>query len=87
MRRLNCLTCAQVRQQQGDKFSRLKAVLVNNLLKQYHKTVRLRTGGSGNDGCQAAPGGENDEAVYQLAMSEVDRIMQGGKISEKDLKR
>ena len=52
------------------KFNKLKGVLVNNLLKYYHKQ-------SGRQG---------DQQVYARAVEEVERILQHGKLQEKHLK-
>jgi hypothetical protein len=52
------------------KFNKLKGVLVNNLLKYYHKQV----------------GRQGDQQVYARAVEEVERILQHGKLQEKHLK-
>jgi hypothetical protein len=54
----------------NSKFNKLKGVLVNNLLKYYHKETK-RQGG---------------EEVYAKAVQEVERILQHGKLREKDLR-
>jgi len=58
--------------EQLHRFTKLKSVLVNNLLREYHKR---RTDGS------------NDEEVYRLAVMEVERILSSGKVTEPALKR
>lgn len=55
-----------------DKFTRLKAVLVGNLLKEYHR---------------ASKDSSHDEVVYQMALQEVDTILRRGKLTEQELKR
>ena len=55
-----------------DKFTRLKAVLVGNLLKEYHR---------------ASKDSSHDEVVYQMALQEVDSILRRGKLTEQELKR
>ena len=69
---------ASVREQEssrshgGDahKFNKLKGVLVNNLLKYYHKQTQR----------------QGDGKVYARAVEEVERILQHGKLQEKHLK-
>jgi len=51
------------------RFTKLKAVLLNNLLKAYHKKANR----------------QHDEDVYRRAVEEVDKILAGGKLTEKDL--
>lgn len=52
------------------KFNKLKGVLVNNLLKYYHKQTKR----------------QGNEQVYARAVEEVERILQTGKLQEKHLK-
>ena len=54
----------------NNKFNKLKGVLVNNLLKYYHKQTQR----------------QGDNAVYAKAVEEVERILQHGKLREKDLR-
>jgi hypothetical protein len=53
-----------------ERFTKLKAVLVNNLLKLYHKKI----------------GKAGDSAVYQRAVEEVEAILARGKMTEKQMK-
>mmetsp|Transcript_84174 Transcript_84174/g.136431 ORF Transcript_84174/g.136431 Transcript_84174/m.136431 type:complete len:518 (-) Transcript_84174:175-1728(-) len=54
----------------ANKFNKLKGVLVNNLLKYYHKETKR----------------QGNEQVYARAVEEVERILQHGKLQEKHLK-
>mmetsp|Transcript_31867 Transcript_31867/g.76057 ORF Transcript_31867/g.76057 Transcript_31867/m.76057 type:complete len:549 (-) Transcript_31867:62-1708(-) len=54
---------------QTDRFTKLKGVLVNNLLKEYHKQTNR----------------QGDELVYNRAVEEVDKILQNGKLTEQQL--
>ena len=53
-----------------DKFSKLKSVLVSNVLKAYHKKFKKQA----------------DEAVYSLALQEVNKILSNGKLTEQKLR-
>jgi hypothetical protein len=53
-----------------DKFSKLKSVLVSNVLKIYHKKFHKQA----------------DEAIYSLALQEVNKILSNGKLTEQKLR-
>jgi len=57
------------RSQNTDRFTKLKGVLVNNLLKEYHKQTHR----------------QGDELVYNRAVTEVDKILQNGRLTEQQL--
>mmetsp|Transcript_13005 Transcript_13005/g.45727 ORF Transcript_13005/g.45727 Transcript_13005/m.45727 type:complete len:283 (-) Transcript_13005:1034-1882(-) len=61
---------SSVRTTDSSKFSKLKEVLVNNLLKDYHRKNKK----AGND------------AIYLKAVEEVEKILTHGRLTDKQLK-
>ena len=57
-------------QKGNEKFSKLKSVLVSNVLKAYHKKFHRQA----------------DEAIYSLALQEVNKILSNGKLTEQKLR-
>eukprot|EP00960_Hanusia_phi_P048216 758822-Hanusia_phi.AAC.1 len=57
----------------SSKFSKLKEVLVNNLLKDYHRKTK-QNNKAGND------------AIYLKAVEEVEKILTHGRLTDKQLK-